>query len=82
MARLEDYDFKKESLNQREFNDDVRRLWNNSLYEIKVISTSQPTWTENVSGILVLSVYGGSRTLFISDTTATNGWVYGTLTEL
>lgn len=63
-------------------NDEVIRAWNNGLYEIKYISTSEPTWTEDVSGIMVLSRYGGTVTLFISDTAAPNGWVYGVLAEL
>ena len=79
--KLADYEFKVESLNQRDFNDDTRRLLNNSLYEIKVISTASPNWTEDVSGILVLSIYG-TPTLFVSNIDSPNGWSYGTLTNL
>lgn len=82
MSKLPDYDFKKESLNQREFNDDVRRLWNNSLYEMRIISTAEPNWIESESGVLVYSTYGANGVLFISDMTITSKWAYVTLTAL
>jgi hypothetical protein len=82
--KLADYDFKVESLNQREFNEDLRRLWNNSLYEVKVISTASPSWTEDVDGILVLSTYGGvsAQRLYVSNLKSANGWSYVVLTDL
>ena len=81
MSKLSAYDFKKESINQRDFNDDLTRLWNNSLYELKIISTSQPNWTEDISGIPVLSTYGTAR-LYISNIDAANKWSYVDLTDL
>lgn len=71
-----DYDFKRESLNQREFNDDIRRLWNNGKYSIPVISTSAPTWVADEDGEMVLSVYGGSRRLYVADSTHADGWIF------
>lgn len=84
MSKIQDYDFRTEGINQRDFNDDVRRLWNNSLYEIKVVSTAQPNWTEDVSGVLVLSTYGGAGAmrLYVSNTKAANGWSYAILSDL
>jgi hypothetical protein len=63
-------------------NDQVLRAWNNGLYEVKTISLSEPNWTESIDGILVLSHYGASGRLYISDINTANGWWYVNLTEL
>lgn len=80
--KIQDYSSKGLPLNQRDFNDEMRRAWNNALLEIKKVTTSSPNWTESVDGIMVLSQYGASWRLYISDTAATNKWVYCALTEL
>ena len=80
--KIQDYDFKGLPVNQIDFNDEVRRILNNALIEIKKISTSSPNWTENVDGIIVYSRYGGSPRFYISDTEASNGWAYVDLTDL
>lgn len=78
---MPDYNFNRRQ-DQLEFNDDIRRVWNEGLYEIRKISTSSPSWTETVDGVPVFSVFGGTKRLYISDTSATNGWVYFTGTDL
>jgi len=80
VSKLSDYSFKQESKNQREFNQDVRDAWNESRYEIKVISDITPGWTETVNGIPVYST--SSKNLFISDITTTNKWVAVTMTAI
>ena len=69
-------------MNVQDTHDDIKTILNLGNYEIKITSQSYPNWTETVDGILVLSRFGASKTLFISDTSAANGWTYVTLTDL
>ncbi len=80
--KISDYDLSKQDVNVQDTHDDIRHILNLGNYEMKIITTSQPNWTESVDGIPVLGKYGASRTLYISDTSSTNGWVYVTLTAL
>lgn len=80
--KINDYDLSRQDINVQDTHDDIKTILNRGQYEIKKISSSYPTWTEPKDGILVLSVFSASRTLFISDTSASNGWVWVTLTEL
>jgi len=82
MGKVQDYDLSKQDVNVQDTHDEIRNILNLGNYEIKKITSASPGWTESVDGIPVLSIYGASRTLFISDTGATNGWSYVTLTEL
>lgn len=80
--KLQDYDISKENVNIQDTIEDVRNILNRGNYEIKFTSQASPNWTENINGILVLSVYGASVRLYISNTSATNGWSYANLTDL
>ena len=74
--RLSDWSSKNIPLNQRDHNEEVRRILNNGLYEVKVIATESPGWVETVSGIPVYSTYGAGGRLYISDMTVDNKWTY------
>ena len=82
MGKISDYDLSKQDVNVQDTHDDIKTILNLGNYEIKVTSQSYPNWTEKVNGILVLSIFGASKILFISETSAPNGWVYATLTDL
>jgi len=66
----------KQDVNMQDTVDDIRTILNLGNYEVKKIALASPNWTENVDGILVLSIYGAQYRLYISDTSATNGWRY------
>lgn len=80
--RLQDYDISKENVNIQDTIEDVRNILNRGNYEIKYTTQSSPNWTESVNGILVLSVFGASARLYVSNNSAANGWSYAALTDL
>jgi len=80
--KIQDYDMSKQDVNMQDTIEDVRSILNLGNYEIKKIALANPNWSESVDGILVLSVYGAQYRLYISDTSATNGWRYVDLTSL
>ena len=82
MGKVSDYDMSKQDVNMQDTIEDVRSILNLGNYEVKKIALAYPNWTESVDGILVLSVYGAQYRLYISDTSATNGWRYCDLTAL
>jgi len=72
----------KQDVNMQDTVEDIRNILNLGNYEVKKIALAEPNWTESVDGILVLSIYGAQYRLYISDTSATNGWRYCDLTAL
>ena len=80
--KVADYDMAKQDVNMQDTIEDVRSILNLGNYEIKKIALANPNWSESVDGILVLSVYGAQYRLYISDTSATNGWRYVALSTL
>jgi len=82
MTKIQDYDLSKEDTNVQDTHEEIRTILNTGQYEMKKITSSYPNWSEGKDGVMVLSVFSASRTLFISDMSATNKWSYVSLTEL
>ena len=82
MGKIQDYDMSKQDVNMQDTIEEVRSVINLGNYEVKKIALANPTWTESVDGILILSVYGAQYRLYISDNSAANGWRYVTLSTL
>ena len=80
--KVADYDMAKQDVNMQDTIEDVRTILNLGNYEVKKIALANPNWSESVDGILVLSIYGAQYILYISDTSATNGWRYVALSTL
>ena len=80
--KISDYDISKENVNMQDTIEDIRNVLNRGSYEIKVTTQSYPNWTEATDGIMVLSIFGASTTLFISNTNVTSKWTYVSLTNL
>lgn len=82
MGKVQDYDMSKQDVNMQDTVEDIRTILNLGGYEIKKIALASPNWTESVDGIMILSIYGAQYRLYISDTSATNGWRYIDLLSL
>jgi len=81
-VKINDYDLSKQDINVQDTHDEIKTILNLGRYEVKKVTSSSPTWVESVDGILVLSIYGATATLYISNMTASNKWSYVTLTDL
>ena len=80
--KVQNYDTSRENINVQDMFEDIKNILNLGRYEFTKITSSEPSWTEGVDGIAVLSVFGATRRLYISDMSAAKKWVYVTLTEL
>ncbi len=79
MAKIQDHDFSKESVQQQEFLDDVRKILNNGLVEIEFTSSSEPDYTAPSETRFVLSIFGAQFRLYVS---VNAQWYHTTLTAL
>lgn len=79
MAKVQDHDLSKESLQVQEFFEDVRKILNLGTFEIEFTASSQPDYDAPSETRFVLSVFGGQFRLYIS---ANSQWYYVTLTSL
>lgn len=82
MAKIQDYDISRQDINVQDTMEDIKTILNRGRYEITVITSSSPSWTESVNGIMVLSIYGATTRLYISNMSATNKWTYFSGTDL
>lgn len=80
--KMQDYELSRQDINVQDSFDDIKSILNNGSYELKITAASSPGWTESVNGVMVLSIYGASTRLYISNNNTANGWVYVALTDL
>ncbi len=80
--KVSDYDISRENVNIQDTVEDVKTILNRGNYEVKITTQASPGWTESVNGILVLSIFGATATLWISNTSAANKWSGVILTDL
>jgi hypothetical protein len=79
MARLSDSDLTKESIQVQEFSDDVKKILNNGLYEVKNTAAASPSFDAPQAPTLVFSVFGGQIRLYVG---YLGVWYYASLTAL
>ena len=79
MARIADHDLTKDSIQIQEFAEEVRKIFNNGLYEIQVTSSSEPDYDAPSEPTIVLSLFGSQYRIYFGY----NGdWYYATLTKI
>jgi len=79
MAKIQDHDLTKESIEIQEFTDEVRSVINNGNFEIEVTSASSPAYAAPDETKLVLSLFGAQYRLYIS---YLGDWYYTTFAKL
>lgn len=79
MAKVQDHDFTKESIQSQEFLEDVRKILNNGLVEIEYTASSEPDYDAPSETRFVLSTFGTQYRLYVS---VNGAWYYSTLTAL
>lgn len=79
MTKISDHDFSKESVQQQEFLEEVRNVFNNGTVEIDFTSSTSPDYSAPIEPRLVLSVFGGQIRLYLG---VNSVWYYATLTAL
>lgn len=63
MTKINDYDFRRESVDAQDFKDEVRNVWNNGKYQFPSGSTV-PTYSANI-GEAFLYLSGTAGRLYI-----------------
>jgi hypothetical protein len=81
-VKVQDYELSKQDINVQDCLDDVKNILNKGAYEVKIITSSSPSWQESVNGVLVIAIFGASTRLYVSNTNSPNGWAYGDLFDL
>ena len=79
MTKISEHDLSKDSLPIQELADEVRTILNNGTFELQVTTASQPAFDAPDNPILVLSIVGGQRRLYVS---YLGSWYYASLTLL
>lgn len=79
MAKIQDHDFSKESVQIQEFLEDVRKILNKGLMEIEFTASTSPDYSAPSETRFVMSIFGAQRRLYIS---ANSQWYYVTLSVL
>jgi len=77
--KVQDNDLSKESLGIQEFAEDTTNILNNGNYEVQTTNSSSPDFDAPQESVLVLSVFGAQRRLYIS---YLGSWYYTSLTLL
>ncbi len=79
MTRISDHDLTKESLQNQEFADEVKRIINNGLYEIQVTTSGTPDYDAPSVPTIVLSLFGAQYRIYFG---YNGSWYYVNLTKL
>lgn len=79
MAKIQDQDLTKESIELQDFAESVQSLLNNGNVEFDVTAASSPAFDAPNHTKLVLSVFGAQYRLYIS---YLGDWYYTTMTKL
>lgn len=79
MAKIQDHDFSKESIQVQEFLEDVRTILNSGTMEIEYTSSSAPDYDAPAETRMVVSTFGAQYRLYVS---ANSSWYYVTMTKV